>query len=227
MTVNGCVLFIHLWLSFSYLSHSLTHTSRSTHTYTHIHLSPLSPCNGLWVRWRLTLFILLCSFCVQHCIHSTQTNGGLTESTFLRTSATFCISKQWMNDYHLQLTGKVERRGNRAVNISYLLCCHWSLLLNNSHVAVLCLCSIRQGTNGLLCPPHYYISSYISNTQRERVREREEEGGREREKLGRLVLIEQRNIPLWECSHESWSSDKTPCTRKLKSLRAVLRPAWL
>lgn len=42
-----------------------------------------------------------------------------------------------------------------------------------------------------------------------------------------LVLLEQRNSLLWECTHESWSSAKTPRTRKLRQGCAVPRPAWL
>lgn len=41
------------------------------------------------------------------------------------------------------------------------------------------------------------------------------------------VLLEQRNSLLWECTHESWSSAKTPRTRKLRQGCAVPRPAWL
>ena len=85
MTMNGCMCFI---CTFGFFSDKHAHTQVEIHTFPS----------------------MLCSFCVPHCVHSTQTNGRERERerererTFLNTSATFCIDKQRIRACTLRVT---------------------------------------------------------------------------------------------------------------------------
>ena len=80
MTMNGCMCFI---CTFGFFSDKHAHTQVEIHTFPS----------------------MLCSFCVPHCVHSTQTNGRERERERERESAHF-----WTHQLHFALTNKESVR---------------------------------------------------------------------------------------------------------------------
>ena len=109
MTMNGCMCFI---CTFGFFSDKHAHTQVEIHTFPS----------------------MLCSFCVPHCVHSTQTNGRERERERERAHISEHISYilHWQTknpcvytqSHHLQLTLHLgERWRNRMANNLLLLLC--------------------------------------------------------------------------------------------------------